>query len=450
MKYKRYSNYKDSGIEWLMEIPYEWTITRLGNLGRLSASGIDKKVKDGEAVVSIINFTDVHKAKNHKLDSTVTFMKVTAPLNKILEHQVKIGDLIFTPSSETIEDIGISALVDEELIRTSFSYHVLRFSFSKDVNHSFKKYLTNNSLSLSQFSMKARGTTRQTLGRDDFKTINIFLPPFKEQEVIGKYLDKATGKIDALISRQEKLIDLLKEKRQAMITQAVTKGITIGVKMKNSGVDLLGETPEHWGLTPIRYLGRLQNGISNGADYFGTGFPFVNYGDVYNNVELPRTANGLAKSTIQDQTLYSVKSGDVFFTRTSETVDDIGIASTCTSTIEKAVFSGFIIRFRPIKNILHPPFSKYYFRSSFLGTFFYKEMNIVTRASLGQDLLKKLPVLLPPLKEQQQIASYLDQTTSNIDALISKSKRSIELLKEKRTTLISAAVTGKIDVREAA
>ena len=151
---------------------------------------------------------------------------------------------------------------------------------------------------------------------------------------------------------------------------------------------------------------------------------------------------------MEDRITYSVKKGDIFFTRTSETIDDIGMASTCLQTIPNATFSGFTIRFRQFKEVLLASFSRYQFRSGYSQSFFVKEMNLVTRASLGQDLLKRLHTVIPPLEEQQQIANYLDEKTSKIDILIEKSNKSIELLKEKRTALISAAVTGKIDVRE--
>jgi type I restriction enzyme S subunit len=163
--------------------------------------------------------------------------------------------------------------------------------------------------------------------------------------------------------------------------------------MKDSGIEWLGEIPEHWTQTPLRYIGRLQNGISKGGDYFGSGFPFVNYSDIYKNGTLPLHVKGLAKSNKEDQHIYSVRTGDVFFTRTSETIDDIGMASTCVKTIDNAIFSGFTIRFRQLKRVLDENFSKYYFRTGNAQAFFEEQLNLVTRASLGQDILKQLPVL---------------------------------------------------------
>ena len=141
---------------------------------------------------------------------------------------------------------------------------------------------------------------------------------------------------------------------------------------QDSGVEWLGEIPASWEIKRLRYVGACQNGISKGADYFGSGYPFVNYSDVYTNLELPKMVSGLARSTDEDRKNYSVKTGDIFFTRTSETIEEIGIASTCLNVINNAIFSGFLIRFRPFHSLLFQEFSKYYFRSNKHRYFFVK------------------------------------------------------------------------------
>jgi type I restriction enzyme S subunit len=198
----------------------------------------------------------------------------------------------------------------------------------------------------------------------------------------------------------------------------------------------------------LRFVGDCQNGISAGAEYFGTGFPFVSYGDVYNNQLLPKSVNGLAQSTEKEQQHYSIIEGDILFTRTSETIEEIGISSVCFETIKNAVFAGFLIRFRPYNNLLDKRFSKYFFRSIVPRTFFVKEMNLVTRASLSQELLKRLPILLPSMNEQEKISAFLDKKTNEIDAIVTKTQKEIDLLKEYKTALISEVVTGKVDVRD--
>ena len=210
---------------------------------------------------------------------------------------------------------------------------------------------------------------------------------------------------------------------------------------KDSGVQWLGEIPGHWGCVRLKNIGNCQNGVSKGGDYFGEGFPFVSYSDAYKNIVLPTKVQGLAVSTEDDRIAYSVEKGDVFFTRTSETIDEIGFASTCLETIKDSVFAGFLIRFRPNTCSIIPEFYKYYFRSIHLRKFFTKNINIVTRASLSQQLLGQLKVLIPSIDEQRTISSYLDAKCGKIDEWVTKKQKEVEQLQELKQRVIADAVT---------
>ncbi len=210
---------------------------------------------------------------------------------------------------------------------------------------------------------------------------------------------------------------------------------------KDSGVQWLGEIPGHWECVRLKNLGNCQNGVSKGGDYFGEGFPFVSYSDAYKNIVLPTKVQGLAVSTEDDRITYSVEKGDVLFTRTSETIDEIGFASTCLETIKDSVFAGFLIRFRPNTCSIIPEFYKYYFRSIHLRKFFTKNINIVTRASLSQQLLGQLKVLIPSIDEQRTISSYLDAKCGKIDEWVTKKQKEVEHLQELKQRVIADAVT---------
>lgn len=204
------------------------------------------------------------------------------------------------------------------------------------------------------------------------------LPSLPEQRTITTYLDEKCGEIDTLISLQEEMISELQAYKQSVITEAVTKGLDSNVPMKDSGVEWIGMIPEGWKIQRLRTLGNCQNGISKGGEYFGDefDFPFVNYTDAYKNIDVPYP-EGRANSTEEDRKQYSLIEGDILFTRTSETIDEIGYASTCTQTIPNAVFSGFLIRFRPTGKELYYGFSKYYFRSSIHRAFFVKGIGLL-------------------------------------------------------------------------
>lgn len=289
------------------------------------------------------------------------------------------------------------------------------------------------------------GGVRQNLTPTDLLEFPIPQTPQQEQKEIADFLDRETSRIDQLINKKMRLIGVIEEKKAILINKTVREGI-YPQEMNEPNLPWLKKIPKHWKIERLRHIGELQNGISEGAEYFGSGHPFVGYGDVYKNFSLPKELSGLAKSSSSDQARYSVKRGDIFFTRTSEVAEEIGFSSVCLDTIEKATFSGFLIRFRPIRDALLPEYSQYYFRSDIPRFFFIKEMNLVTRVSLGQNLLKNLPILIPPLDEQKTLALYLDEHTKKIDQIINKENISIEKLKEMKSSLITQAVTGQLDI----
>jgi type I restriction enzyme S subunit len=249
-----------------------------------------------------------------------------------------------------------------------------------------------------------------------------------------------------MVALQEEMIEELKAYKQSVITEAVTKGLNPNVPMKDSGIDCIGLIPAHWHQCRLRNIGGAQNGISKGAEYFGEGFPFVSYGDVYRNYSLPYEVQGRVRTTAEEQEHYSVEAGDIFFTRTSETIDEVGFSCVCEKSIPMATYAGFVIRVRPYSNVLYTGYAKYYFRSSHHRSYLAKEMNLVTRASLGQDLLKSMPVLVPPKEEQKAIASFLDKKCDEIDRIISQKEGLINKLIDYKKSMIYEIVTGKKEV----
>lgn len=161
---------------------------------------------------------------------------------------------------------------------------------------------------------------------------------------------------------------------------------------------------------------------------------------------LPKSVAGLIESTYLERQQYSVEKGDIFFTRTSETIEEVGFSCVCEETIPDATFAGFVIRVRPFNCKLITGYAKYYFRSNHNRFYLVKEMNLVTRASLSQDLLKSMPVLIPSEAEQQQIAEYLDKKCTMIDTSILKKQALIEKLMEYKKSLIYEVVTGKKEI----
>jgi type I restriction enzyme S subunit len=443
-RYKPYAKYRDSTIEWIGKVPEHWNASYLGFECSVKARLGWKGLKAEEYVDDGYVFLATPNIKDNEIDFVNVNRITKERYDESPEIMLEKGDVLVTKDGSTTGTTNIIRMLPEPTTVNS-SIAVLRNKgnvLSEYLYYFFVSEYTQNVINRMRGGMGV-----PHLFQADLRKFFILIPAKQEQELIANFLDYETSKIDTLIEKQQQLIQLLKEKRQAVISHAVTKGLNPNVEIQDSDVECLGLVPKHWEVKNLRHLGFCQNGINIGAEYFGSGFPFVSYGDAYKNEVLPKNASGLVQSSESDRRTYSVITGDVIFTRTSETIDEIGLSSTCLSTIRDASFAGFLIRFRPKNNILNANFSKYYFRNILLRAFFIREMNLVTRASLSQDLLKKLPVPLPPLDEQKQIAQFLDDKSAIFSKLIENAESAIVLSKERRTALISAAVTGKIDVR---
>ncbi len=424
-----YDSYKDSGVKWLGQIPSHW------DTGKMREFFSERKQlsQDGsETLLSVSEYSGITPSVN---DSGENFSRSASLIGY---KKCKSSDLIINIMLAWKRGLGISDY--DGIVSPAYCVFV-----THNINPHYANYLLRTDLYTAEFKRNSTGIieSRLRMYPDDFKNIICIHPPKREQEAIVAYLDKVTAEIDRAIEAQKKMIDALNERKQIIITRAVTRGLNPDAPLRDSGIDWLGQIPAHWEVMKLGSLGITSNGISNDASYFGEGYPFVSYSDVYKNFSLPDVIRGLAKSSERDQKVFSVKRGDVFFTRTSETVDEIGFSSVCLNTIHQAVFAGFLIRFRPKENIIVPEFSKFYFRASCHRNYFVKEMNLVTRASLSQQLLKGLTVLLPPKSEQISIADFLNSKVKGLDNFIENCKRMISLLQERKQIIINEVVTGK-------
>jgi type I restriction enzyme S subunit len=431
-KYLMTRKMKDSGVEWIGEIPEDWEKKKLKNIARFRNGLAHEKNIDMDGKYIVVNSKFVSTEGKVRIYSNELIMKLN------------LNDVCIVMSDVPNGRAFAKCYIIEEDNKYTLNQRVGCF-YDVSINLKYFYYYLNRNNGLLLFD---DGINQTNLRKPDLLNLTFLIPSHKEQEKIANYLDKKCNKIDETIEKEKAAIEKLKEYKQSIITEAVTKGLNPDVPTKDSGVEWIGEIPEHWSIRRLRYLGNCQNGISKSSEYFGKGYPFVSYGDVYRNIELPKVVNGLVESTESDRKTYSVEQGDIFFTRTSETIEEIGLTCICTKTIENATFAGFLIRVRPTnKERLNIGYSKYYFSSNMHRRFFVKEMNLVTRASLSQELLKKLPVLLPPIEEQQEIADYLDKKCSAIDKLISNKEKVIEKLTIYKKSLIYECVTGKREIQ---
>lgn len=436
----KYDSYKDSGVEWIGEIPIGWNNSKLKYISKLyTGNSLNDKQK---VLYESDNTNDIPYVSSKDID--VNFRTVN--YNNGLRIPKDNNPLKVSPEGSFLLCVeGGSSGRKMVFLDRDVCFVNKLCSFYSEQNTKFQYYYIQSS----NFQYKFKLSLTGLIGGVSISTLRDFqipLPPLQEQEQIVEFLDTKTSLIDSLIEKTQLKIELLKEKRTSLINQVVTKGLNPNVELKDSDVEWIGEIPKQWRITPLKFLGNFQNGISKGSEYFGKGYPFMNYGDVYKNQVTPIKVQGKVESNEIERDRYSVKRGDVFFTRTSETKDDIGVTSTCLLSIYECVFSGFVIRFRFYNETHIPEYSKYHFQTHWKKVFIESKMNIVTRSSLSQQVLGQVPVLIPPIEEQQEIVEYLDEQTNIIDTTITKEEKRIELLKEYRQSLISEVVTGKIKV----
>lgn len=433
---------KNSGVEWIGEIPEDWEVSKIfwlidfinGYAFEGSSLSLDLDVP----VIRIGNISD----NRIDYESCLLYKE-----DKMLEEYSPYeGDILIAMSGATTGKIGIAT--------NRKAYINQRVGIIRSVYNFFLKYHFQLLAFEEYIRLLSAGSAQSNISMKQIQDFIIPLPPKETQQRIATYLDKKCSKIEETTQNQQQVIEKLKAYKQSLITEAVTGKVKIAngkvcgeyESYKDSGVEYLGKISLDWNIKRLRYIGKCQNGISKGGEFFGSGYPFVSYGDVYNNLVLPETVSGLIESTHEEQENYSVKAGDIFFTRTSETIEEVGFTSVCLKTIENATFAGFVIRVRPFTNELIPDYSKYYFSSDVHRRFFVKEMNLVTRASLSQDLLKRLPVLIPSKEKQKEIADYLDKKCTAIDTVIEQKQNLIEKLTEYKKSLIYECVTGKKEI----
>jgi len=411
-KYKPYPKYKKSGVEWLGDVPEGWSLPKLSLLTSHIGDGLHGTPKYIEKSIfyfingnNLIN-GEIKFKETTKYISEEEYIRHKKPLNLktlLLSINGTIGNMAFY-NNENIMLGKSSAYINctDKLLR-KYLYYFLKSS-------SINQY----------FSLNLTGTTILNLSLETIRNTIIAFPPLKEQKQISTYLDQKTQKIDTLIKKQQTLIKLLKEKRQALISHAVTKGLDDSVDMKDSGVEWLGDVPKRWEQRKLKFFARIKNGqdqkkvITDNGQYpiYGSGGEFGranNY--LYNKVSVLLGRKGTVDKPL-------------FITEPFWTVDTM--------------------YFTKINNYTNPRF--FYYSCLTIPFTYYQYGSALP--SMTQENLHNHHFIAPPLKEQKEIAHYLDQKTQKIDTLITKSTQAIELLKERRTALISAVVTGKVDVRE--
>lgn len=445
MSLPTYEEYRDSGVPWLGAVPLHWEVQRFKWLIERNDGGVWGDDPDGVDDTVVLRSTEQSVDGRWRIDDPAK-RKLTEKdrLSALLE----VGDLLLTKSSGSALHIGKTTLVDERVasIGACYSNFMQRLRVVDDFCPRLAWYILNNSLARVQLDLLSNSTTGlANLNGTIIGQLLLALPPQQEQSAIADFLDRETAKIDALISEQEKLIALVAEKRQATISHAVTRGLNPDASMKDSGLDRLGEVPAHWALPPLylRYSAELGK-MLDASRITGThSVPYLRNVDVQwdsiNLDELPCMdieAGEYARYTVRDGDLLVCEGGEV--------------GRAAVAFVGEAIvgFQKALHRLRAISNGEHPRYMFYTFAwAANAGAFAGEGQSTI--AHLTGEQLRKYRFPKPPYEEQVEIASFLDAEMERLKELAKVAAHAVVLLKERRSALISAAVTGQIDVRNA-
>ena len=450
MSFPRYPKYKASGVEWLGDVPAHWEVTRLKRACTASPSNIDKKTYDGEQTIRLCNYTDVYY--NDFITADLDFMVATASQAQIEKFTLRAGDTIITKDSETADDIAVAAFVPKDLPGVVCGYHLSVIRPLNKASGAFVKWWFASRFAKSSFAVRANGLTRVGLGQHELENIGLALPPLPEQRAIAAFLDRETAKIDGLVAEQRRLIELLKEKRQAVISHAVTKGLDPKAPMKPSGVEWLGDVPAHW---EVRRLKTLIRSIEQGWSPQCEGEPVesdqewgvLKAGCANGGVFRPDENKRLPASLVPLPEL-GVRGDDLLVSR-ANTRELVGSAAVAPRDFPRLLICDKIYRLRFRPALAEPRFICRFLCSSTARS--QIELGATgasaSMLNIGQSVILELPSPVPSTTEQRQIVAALESRSAEFDTLVAEAESAITLLQERRSALISAAVTGQIDVR---
>lgn len=436
MSVPAYPSYYDSGIAWLGPIPAGWSIKPVRAVATCNDDVLDESTPP-DFPIEYIEISDVDPFVGITGRAELVFSGAPSRARR----RVQDGDVIVSTVRTYLRAIApIVSANPSTVVSTGFA--VMR---PCAIDAGYLAYLFRAEFLISEIIARSVGVSYPAINASEITHLKVPVPPPAEQSAIAAFLDRETGKIDALVAEQERLIALLKEKRQAVISQAVTKGLDPNAPMKDSGVEWLGEVPAHWEVEPLKRFLRepLMYGANQASDDDTPGNPrFVRITDVADDGSLrDDTFRSLPPAVAEP---YLLVDGDILLARSGATV---GKSFKYRDSWGICCFAGYLIRARFDMQRLTADFADYLCASKLYWACVQAEQIQATIPNVSAERYGAMLLPCPPTDEQARICNYLNGVTAKIDTLTTEAHGAIALLKERRTALISAAVTGKIDVR---
>ena len=438
-KYQAYPEYKDSGVEWLEKVPSDWDIIKIKHLSAVKRGASprpidDPKYFDEEGSYAWVRIADVSASNTYLEKTPQTMSELGSSMSVKLEPNQLFLSIAGTVGKPCINKI-------KACIHDGFVY----FPELKIPN----KYLFYVFAGEQAYKGLGKMGTQLNLNTDTVGDIKVALP--KKLDDIGRivrFLDHETAKIDMLIEKQQQLIKLLKEKRQAVISHAVTKGLNPQAPMKDSGVEWLGEVPEHWGVKRNKHLMEFVTSGSRGwAEYYSDDGPlFFRITNLTRDTVEPKleSIQNVMPPAGSEGERSKIRSGDLLISITA----DLGSVCVADDFVAGGFVSQHVSLCRPNSLVISSRWLAYFILSDAAKEQFIGSGYGGTKIQLSLEDIRELNIAYPPVSEQGEIALYIDTKLEKFALLMNRAESQVNLLQERRTALISAAVTGKIDVRK--
>lgn len=430
---KQYDSYKDSGVEWIGKIPSHWEVVPLLYMLRQKICDgpheTPKLVDDGIPFISIDSLNDSEKIN---FDIVKKFISEEDYQRYLLKANLEKGDVLFSKAAT----IGKTAIVGDEKFMVWSPLAILKPN-DKNVLSKYLYYVVNCKMAIEEAILLGNFNTQVNVGMRDLEKIRITCPLLSEQESIVSYLDEKCGKIDKAIATQEKRVELLKELRQNIITQAVTRGINPNAPLKHSGVEWIGEVPDYWDVIMLKRCAIIKTGSTPPTKeekyYDSEDINWFTPGDIGNDsiIEAEKKISELARKDGMCR-IFPAKS--VYFVGIGATIGKVSYCD-CEASANQQI-NAIIPNCRA-----HYKYITYCLKSQ--KEEIYLTANTVTLPIINQERTGSLRIPVPPLSEQQEIVSYIESQTARLDASIEKAEHQIELLQELKQSIITEVVTGK-------
>jgi type I restriction enzyme S subunit len=436
MSFPRYPKYKDSGVEWLGQVPEHWQVLPCRAIVQeRTAKNDGAKCQDYLSLmanVGIIPYAEKGDVGNKKPEDLTKCKIVTRGDFVINSMNYGIGSYGLSDYDGVCSPVYIVLKPQNDVVESRFAFRI----FENRAFQTFAQSFGNGILE-----------HRCSINWDILKPIGVGIPPKDEQLAILEFLDQETAKIDALVVEQQRLMALLKEKRQSVISHAVTKGLNPNAAMKPSGIEWLGDVPEHWDVKPVKFIAKIGNGSTPSREipeyWTGGSYPWLNSSvvnlDSVSEAEQFVTERALRECHLPIITPPAVLVGITGQGRTR------GMA---TMLLVEATINQHVAYLKPISTSIDVFFLRRVFDMAYVYLRRDSEEGGSTKGAITCEQIGNLKIAIPPQSEQKEINSHVDRVSKEFDTLTTEAQRAIDLLQERRTALISAAVTGQIDVRK--